>query len=67
MCGYMRMKRIRNEVIRDMIKVAPIEDKMRETRFRWYGHVKGRSLDAPVRRCERINIPKGRRGRGVWM
>ena len=29
MCGYTRMDRIRNEVIRDLVKVAPIEDKMR--------------------------------------
>jgi len=27
------------------------------------GHVK-RSVDAPVRRCVRINIPGGKRGRG---
>ena len=37
---------------------------MRETRLRWFGHVKRRSVDAPVRRCERINIPEGKRGRG---
>ena len=34
MCGYTRMDRIRNEVSRDLVKVAPIEDKMRETRLR---------------------------------
>jgi len=26
--------------------------------------VKRRSVDAPVRRCERINIPEGKIGRG---
>ena len=26
--------------------------------------MKRRSGDAPVRRCERVNIPKGKRGRG---
>jgi len=62
--GYTRMDRIRNGVIRDLVKVAPIGDKIRETRLRWFGHVKRRSVDAPVRRCERINIPEGRRGRG---
>ena len=62
-CGYTRIDRIRNGVIRDLVKVAPIEDKMRETRLRWFGHVK-RSVDASVRRCERTNIPKGKRGRG---
>ena len=43
--------------------MAPIEDKMRETTFRWLGHVK-RSVDAPMRRCEMINVPEGKRGRG---
>jgi len=64
MCGYTRIDRIRNGVIRDLVKVVPIEDKMRRTRLRWFGHVKRRSVDALVRRCERINIPEGRRGRG---
>jgi len=58
------MDKISNGVIKDLVKVAPIEDKMRETRLRWFGHVKKRSVDAPVRRCERINIPEGKRGRG---
>jgi len=64
MCGYTRVDRIRNEAIRDLVKVVPIGDKMRETRLRWFGHVKRRSVDAPVRRCVRINIPEGRRRRG---
>ena len=63
MCGDTGMDRISNGVIRDLVKVISIEDKMRETRLRWFGHVKIRSVDAPVRRCERINI-KGKRGRG---
>jgi len=37
MCGYMRMD---NEVLRDLVKVTPIEDKIRETRLTWFGHVK---------------------------
>ena len=63
-CGYTRIDRIRNRVIRDLVKVAPIGDKMRESRLRWFGHVKRKSVDALVRRCERIDIPEGRRGRG---
>ena len=63
MCGYTRVDRISNRAIRDLVKVAPIKDKIRETRLRWFGHVK-RSVDAQVRRCERINIPEGKRGRG---
>ena len=38
-CGYMRMDKISNGVIRGLVKVAPIEDKMKETRLRWFGHV----------------------------
>ena len=64
MCAYTRMDRISNGAIRDLVKVVPIEDKMREIRLRWFGHMKRRSVDASVRRCERINIPKGKRGKG---
>jgi len=63
MCSFTRIDRIRNGVIRDLAKVAPIEDKMRETRLRWFDHVKRRSADTPVRRCEMIDIPEGKRGR----
>ena len=64
MCGYTIVDRISNRVIRDLVKVAFIEDKMVETRLRWFGHVKRSSMDAPVRRSKRINIPEGKRGRG---
>jgi len=64
MCGFTRMDRVRNCEIRDLAKVAPIEEKMRESRLRWFGHVKSRSMAAPVRRCELINLPGGKRGRG---
>jgi len=33
MCGYTMIDRIRNGLIRDLVKVAPIENKMRETRL----------------------------------
>ena len=64
MCGYTRLDKIKNDVIRNLVKVAPIEDKKRETRLRWFGHVKRRSVDAPMRRCGIISIPEGRRGKG---
>ena len=37
---------------------------MRETRLRWFGHVKSRSADEPVRSCETIDLRHCRRGRG---
>jgi len=64
MCGFIRMNRVRNCVIRDLAKVAPIEEKMRESRLRWLGYVKRRSMAVPVRRCELIDLPGGKRGRG---
>ena len=62
MCGYTRMDRISNGVIRDLVKVAPINDKMRETRLRWFDHVRRRSANAPMRRCERSTKEKFGRG-----
>ena len=63
MCGYTRLDRVTNVLMRERVGVAPLEEKMRETRLRWYGHVK-RSVDAPVRRCEAINLLHYRKGRG---
>ncbi|XP_070002810.1 uncharacterized protein [Nicotiana sylvestris] len=64
MCGHTRMDKIRNEDIREKVGVAPMEDKMREVRLRWFGHIQRRSTDAPVRRCERLAVVGMRRGRG---
>jgi len=64
MCGYTKLDTIRNIVIREPVGVAPLEDKLRETRLRWFGHVKRRSVDAPVRRCEAINFSHYTRERG---
>ena len=62
-CGHTRIDKIRNEVVRGKI-VASIEDKMREARFCWFGHIRRRPRDAPVRRCEMMECPKYRRSRG---
>ena len=59
-----RLDNIRDEVIRSKIGVASIEDKMREARLRWFGHINRRSMDAPVSRCERIVRSNCRRSRG---
>jgi len=53
-CGHTRLDKLRNELIRNKIEVASIEDKMREVRLHWFGHINKRSMDAPLRRCERI-------------
>ncbi|WP_375619007.1 hypothetical protein, partial [Bartonella sp. AC134YNZD] len=64
MCGKTRKDRIRNEKIREMVQVAPIEDKIRENRLIWFGHVQRRPLDAPVRKSDTIDIIGHPRGRG---
>ena len=41
-----------------------IKDKLRETRLRWFSHVKRRNVDAPVRSYNRVNPSAGKRRRG---
>jgi len=64
MCGYTRLDRIRNVVVRERVGAAPLEDKLRDTRLIWFGHVKIRGVDAPVRRSEAIDLSHYRIGRG---
>ncbi|KAF3685283.1 Sterol 3-beta-glucosyltransferase UGT80A2 [Capsicum annuum] len=64
MCGLTRGDRVRNETIREKVGVTSVECKMREARLRWFGHVKRRGMDAPVRRWERLALDGFRRGRG---
>ena len=47
-CGHTRRDRVRNEVIRDRVGVAPIEEKLTQHRLRWFGHVQQRPPEAPV-------------------
>ena len=56
--------RFRNEIIREKVGVASVEDKMWKVRLRWFGHVMRRGMDAPVRRCERLALNGFSRGRG---
>ncbi len=48
----------------------PIEDKLREGRLSWFGHVKRRNTETPVRQVEHIRLEdrKKRRGRPklIW-
>ncbi|XP_055827050.1 abscisic acid receptor PYL9-like [Solanum dulcamara] len=47
-CGHTRSDGIRNEVIQEKVGVAPVTDKMRKARLRWFGHVRRRCVNAPV-------------------
>ncbi|KAG5616024.1 hypothetical protein H5410_015848 [Solanum commersonii] len=48
--------RLEMKNIRDNLGVTMIEDKMKEARLRWFGHVKRRRTDALVQRCERLAV-----------
>ena len=61
--GHTRLNKIRNKAIRGKIRVASIEDKMREARLHWFGHIRRRLMDAPVRRCETIDCLEYRRSK----
>jgi len=50
-------------VIREKVRVALIEEKLKKTRLRWFGHVKRTGVNAAVTRCEAINLIHCRRGR----
>ncbi|PHU15505.1 60S ribosomal protein L17-1 [Capsicum chinense] len=64
MCGFTRADRVRNESIREKVRVVSVEDKLLEVRLRWFGLVMRRDTDAPVRRCERLALDGFKRGRG---
>ncbi|KAF3683269.1 DEAD-box ATP-dependent RNA helicase 42 [Capsicum annuum] len=64
MCGFMKADGVRNETIREKVGVVSVEDKLREVRLRWFGHVMRRGTDALVRRCERLALEGFKRGRG---
>lgn len=61
--GVTLKDRIRNEHIRGSFKVAPISNKISESRLRWYGHVMRRPDNYVVKKC--LSMPtKKKRGRG---
>ena len=45
--------------------MASIEDKIRDARLRWFGDIGRWNMDAPVRRCEKIDRLDYRRSRGT--
>ena len=61
-CGHTRRDRVRNEVIRDRVGVAPIEEKLTQDRLRWFVHVQRRPPEALMRNgvLERVdNVKRG--------
>ena len=48
-CGHTRRDRVRNEVIRERVGMAPIEEKLTQHRLRWFGHIQRRPPEVQVR------------------
>jgi len=64
-CGHTRRDRVRNEVIRERVGVAPIEEKLTQHQLRWFGDVQRRPSEAPVRigvlkRGDKVKRDRGR-------
>ncbi|KAG2634251.1 hypothetical protein PVAP13_2NG197403 [Panicum virgatum] len=62
--GHTRRDRVRNEVIRKRVGVAPIEEKLTQHQLRWFGHVQRRPPEAPVRSGVLKRVNKVKKGRG---
>ncbi|MED6123750.1 hypothetical protein PIB30_118080 [Stylosanthes scabra] len=64
MSGHTRLDKIRNEDIRKRVGVAPIIEKVVESRLRWFEHVGKKPTDHPVRRVDLMEDGQEVRGRG---
>ncbi|KAI0523277.1 hypothetical protein KFK09_005672 [Dendrobium nobile] len=63
MSGFTLRDGIRNEHICEKIRVAPVEDNIRESRIRWFGHIKRQPSDDPVRKVEVLDFTYVKKGR----
>ncbi len=65
--GLTRWDQVKNEDVRQTMGVAPIMEKMRYARLRWYGHVVRSEEESIAKRALRLN-PEGRgRPKKQWM
>ncbi len=64
MSCHTTLDELRNESITEKIGVVSIEDKLREMRLRYFGHVKYRHTEVPVRQVEHIRL-EDRKKEGV--
>ena len=56
--------RIQNEEIHLKLGVAPINEKMRQSRLRWFGHVQRIVINALEKKSELVQNERTKRGRG---
>ena len=61
--GVTRLDRIPNDTVRARMRVAPISDKLKEGRLRWFGHVVRREKETVAGRVYSMKV-EGKRPRG---
>ena len=54
--GNTKKDRIRNDEIHLKIRIVPIDEKIRESRLGWFGHVQRRATNALIRKSELIQV-----------
>ncbi len=54
--SHTRLDKFRNESIREKVGVVPIEDKLREGKLRWFGHVKCKHMEVSIRQVEHVML-----------
>ena len=59
--GVSKRDHMRNEDIRRILHITPIDEVMRCGRLRWFGHVQRRDADNVTRRVMNLAIPGTRR------
>ena len=62
-CGHTLRDHVRNENIKERLKVESIAERCRKVRLRWFGHVKRRDEDYVGRKTLEM-VPPGRRKQG---
>ena len=62
-CRHTRRDRVRNEVIREWVGVAPIEEKFTQHQLRRFRHIQRRPPEALVRSGVLKRVDKVKRGR----
>ena len=54
MSGHTKKDKFQNGYIQNKVEVTPIEEKITETRLRWFRYVQRRPPEAPVRKVNQM-------------